>query len=143
MSRDDPFFALESHRRRRQATEENSTRLAQSYATYTTVGWGEFKDPSVINFNCTFISEPMVSHGYSLNGDTLVSTRYPRAFGFVVKWRQDNRDYYTGCWVATVVDTKSPYITTTVTSDPGYSIDHSFVFTGIAIKDLPVHLLEQ
>lgn len=142
MANNDPFLALDRHRRLRQSVEENSTRLAQSYAVYTTTGWGEFKDPTVINFSCTFIEEPMVSHGYSLNGDLLVSTRYPRAFGFVFKWRQDNRDFYTGAWVATVVETQSYYIPTTVL-DPAYSIDHTFIFSGIAIKDLPTHLLEQ
>jgi hypothetical protein len=137
----DPFIALERRRSRISQDQENTARLAQSFARYTTTGWGEFKDASVINFDCTFIAEPFVVHGYSTNGDLLVPTRYPRAWGFVHKWKQDNRGYYTGCWVATVVETQSPFIATTV-ADPGYSLDHCFTFTGIALKDLPTHLLD-
>jgi hypothetical protein len=137
----DPFVALEMRRRRVSQDQENSARLAQTFAFYTTTGWGEFKDPEVINFDCTFIHEPYIAHGYSTNGDKLVLTRYPRAWGFVFQWKQDNRGYYVGAWVATVVETQAFDIPTTEL-DPGYSIDHSFTFTGIAIKDLQVELME-
>lgn len=138
----DPFLALEQRRSRVAQDQENSARLAQTYATYTTTGWGEFKDPNVIDFNCTFLVEPCVSHGYSTNGDLLVSTRFPRAWGFVHQWKQDHRGYYTGCWVATIVETQS-FLIATAAAEPGYSIDHTFVFTGLALKDLPTHLLER
>lgn len=137
----DPFQALERHRGLIRQIDENSTRLAQSYGVYTTTGWGEFKDANVVHFQVTFIEEPIVSHGFSINGDTLVTTRFPRAHGFVHQWKQDHRGYYTGAWLATVVDTAAFNIPQ-LSDDPGYSIDHTFVFTGIAIKDLPIHLLD-
>lgn len=136
-----PFEALENRRQRIQQVAENSARLASSYATFTSTGWGEFRQTTVTRFNLTFITKPIIAYSYEIDGDALVDTRFPRSHGFVYKWQQDSRDYYTGCWVAFVVDTRNPYITT-AELDPNYDLVHHFTFTGIALKDLPAYLLD-
>jgi hypothetical protein len=137
----DPFVSLQNYRAQIVQTQENSARLAQHYANYQTAGWGEFTDPHVIHFDATFYDEPWVSYGYSIDGDTLIDTRFPRACGFVYRWKQDERGYFLGCWLAFTVDTQSPFIPSTV-PDPGYTLIHKFVFTGRALKDIDPSLAD-
>lgn len=121
----------------RAATRENSPRLAQEHATFSSHGWGEFEVAKPDMFSATFIEEPAVSYGYALDGDTLVPKRFPRAFGGVSKWALDEKGFYIGAWVFLVVDTLSPAIIAGVPAvDPGYDITHSFTFAGTAIKDV-------
>lgn len=137
-----PFEALEQHRGRVEQIAENSARLAFSYAAFDSLGWGEFQVPTVVTFDVTFIERPYVSYAYSVDGDTLVKGRFPRAQGFVYKWRLDTKGFYTGCWVGFTVETQSPFIDTDK-DDPGYSLDHHFTFAGNAYKDLPSYLLDE
>lgn len=136
----EPFRALEERHARQGQIAENSIRLGWCHFKATSTGWGEFKIPECFEFDMTFIEEPNVTHGMSTNGDLLVDTRFPRAHGGVYRWKRNAKGFYQGAWLFVVVDTRSPYITTTL-DDPGYSIDHYFTFAGTAIKDLPDHLL--
>lgn len=136
------FQALEQRRGQLDQIRENTSRLATCQLSFHTHGWGEFKLPAVSYFTSTFIERPFVATAVSLDGDKLVDTRFPRVSAGVYRWLQDAKGYYTGAWVYFVVDTQSPFITTTVTGDPGYDLIHDFQFTGIAIKALPSHLLD-
>jgi hypothetical protein len=136
------FQALEQRRGQLDAIRENSARLATAQLSFTTHGWGEFKLPEVAYFSATFIERPSVSYGMSIDGDALIPTRFPRVTAGVYRWLQDVKGFYIGAWVFFVVDTQSPFITTTVTSDPGYDLIHDLQFTGIAAKILPAHLLD-
>ena len=142
MAVDPGFRALEQRRAHLDAIRENSSRLATCQATFTTHGWGEMKLPDVAYFSGSFIDRPSVSTGFAIDGDALVPTRFPRVSAGVYKWLQDRSGFYTGAWVFIVVDTQSPFIATTVATDPGYDLIHDFTFTGVATKALPAHLLE-
>lgn len=136
------FQALEQRRGRLDAIRENSSRLATCQLSFKTHGWGEFKLPKVTYFTSTFVTRPFMASGVSIDGDALIATRFPRVSAGVYRWLQDIEDYYTGAWVYFVVDTRSPFISTTVATDPGYDLIHDMQFTGIAIKQLPAHLLD-
>lgn len=125
--------------------EENSARLAASSVSIVTTGWGEKAIRKVVDFGCTFIEQPTVQHGYALSDDEdddeiLIDGRWPRAMGFVREWQhfeQNGIRYYTGAYVAVIVDTIGPtQVTPDPFNDPNYTIEHSFIFTGIAIKDI-------
>lgn len=134
----DPFIgvnpivgALESHRAKLEQVWENTARQAWSYASLTTTGVGEIQHPTVVRFDCTFIEQPKVAHGFSLDGDTLVDGSFPTVSAGVWKWWQDKRGFYLGAYVFFVV-----------TGVASYAIQHDFTFSGIAIKDLPEYLME-
>lgn len=131
---------MERHRARIEQTRENSTRLAQAYATFDSSGTGEYRAPQVIEFGCTFLDRPVVTYGFSLDGDELVANRFPRCTGGVYRWVRDKDGRYVGAYALVVVDGGDTSIT--VAQDPPYNLTHDFVFTGIAMKNLPTHLLE-
>lgn len=146
------FQAFEQRRGQLDAIRENTSRLAFTQCSFTTHGWGEFKMPEVTYFTSTYITRPLVAHGVSIDGDALVPTRYPRATAGVYRWLQDVKGFYTGAWMFFVVDTlavvndsygKPAFSETLVDKDPGYDLIHDLTFSGIAIKALPSHLLEQ
>jgi hypothetical protein len=138
-----PWDSIRQHEADDRRHLENSARIASAYGFFSTTGWGEFAFEDCHIFGLTFIEEPSVAYGYSLDGDSLVDLRFPRAWGMVYRWKQDQRGYYVGAWVAIVVDTLSPATIADVPEDdPGYSLDHSFTFAGIALKDLPTHVLD-
>jgi hypothetical protein len=122
---------------------ENTARLAEAYGFFETTGWGEFAVEACHKFGLTFVEEPVVAYGYSIDEDELIELRYPRSFGFVYRWKQDTRGYYVGAWVAFVVDTLSPALIAGVpTEDPMYNLHHTFTFSGVALKDLPTDVLD-
>ena len=133
---------MERRRQQVQQVNENSARLAQAFAMYDSTGWGEFTVQAVFDFGLTFVEEPVVAYCYALDGDTLVDTRFPRAWGGVYKWKLDSKGFYTGAWVFFVVETRSSFIETSA-AEPGYEINHYFTFTGIAYKDLPTYLFDE
>lgn len=132
---------LEDHRRHLLQTQENSTRLAQAFAHFTTTGWGEWTMQNVARFDCTFIEKPTVAHGIAIEGQDLVATRFPRAWGGVYKWQINNKGFYVGAWCFFVVETQSLLIDT-FELEPNYTLTHFFHFTGLATKDVPAHLME-
>lgn len=136
-----PWLSMEGHRSRLRQHQENTARLAQSFAEYSTSGWGETRIQTITEFNCTFIERPHVSYGYSVDGDTLVDTRFPRCWGGVYRWKTNPRGHYTGAWVFIVAETMS-YQLNTDKEEPGYDLSHYFTFTGVAMKDLPEYLLD-
>lgn len=136
-----PWQNMEDRRRQLLQTQENSTRLAQAFAHFTTTGWGEWTIPHVVRFDCTFVEKPTVAHGYAIEDEDLVDTRFPRGWGGVYRWQQNYKGFYTGAWVFFIVETQSLTIDT-FEDEPGYTLTHFFHFTGMALKDVPAHLLE-
>lgn len=134
----DPFIgnnpvvnAMEQRRGYIEQLRQNTSRLAQSYNTVATNGNGMLRLATVVAFNCTFVEKPMVSYGFVLDTD-LTEDDYPASSGGVFKWQLDRRGFYLGAYVYVVVTCLADY--------PG--ITHNFTFTGIAMKDLPEHLLD-
>jgi hypothetical protein len=155
------FQASEQRRSYLEATKENSARYASAYVSYITTGWGEYQAPDVQYFTTTFVKRPSVAHSFSLDGDELVDGRYPRVTAGVHKWLQDERGFYTGAWLMFVIETvgaqfQPTYVLPTdsdgyvgvvsvpvpIPPDPNYVITHDFTFTGVAMKAIPAHLLE-
>lgn len=131
---------LELRRSRLDQTRENSTRLAQAYATFDTSGIGEFQAPDMVEFGCFFVERPLVAYGMSTDGDRLVKERFPLSQGGVYGWQQDSRGLYVGAYVMVVVQAG---VFPTSIPMPDIDLTHDFTFTGIAMKALPEHLLEQ
>lgn len=123
---------LERHRGMLEQQRENRTRPASCFMKYSTAGQGELLTPRVCRFDVTFVEEPRVFSGWEMDGDTLVKGYYPMVSAGVWKWQRDARGYYLGAWLVF-----------NITGHDTYTIDHHFHFTGIAIKDLPAHLLEE
>lgn len=132
----DPYGLLQIRSSLIDAQRENTARQAKTTVTWTTTGVGAVKVEKVFAFPVTFLYEPIVSTGYALDeDDDLVDGSYPRAFAGVYDWKYDSRGYYTGAWVFFVVDTFGKQV--------NYKINHHLVFQGLALKDLPAHLLEK
>lgn len=155
------FEALETRRAQIHRDAENSARYATSYVSYKTTGWGEFVSADCQYFTTTFVKRPSVAHSLSLDGDTLVTGRFPRVTAGVHKWLQDRDGFYTGAWLFFVVETigmqaQRTYVLPTsetastgvvaidvpLAADPNYELLHDFTFTGVAMKSIPAHLLE-
>lgn len=133
----DPFLgsnpviaAMEQRRGYVEQLRQNTSRLAQSYNFVVSEGIGMIKLATVVRFHCTFTQKPVVGYGYTVE-TPLLADDFPASTGGVYGWAIDSRGFYQGAYVFVVV---------TATSDP--VIQHDFTFTGIAMKDLPEHLLD-
>lgn len=116
---------------------ENRARQAFSWGRYESVGWGEWSYPDVLEFGVTFVREPIVTYGYSVE-DSESLDRLPMSTGGVFRWRQNDKGYYTGAHVFVVVD---QFVQPS--DNPDYAsqlplVVHSFMFTETAIKDIDV-----
>lgn len=134
----DPFFgtnpvvdALEQRRGYVEQLRQNTSRLAQSYNSVTTQGNGMLRLPTIMRFHCTFIEQPVVSYGFVLKSP-LLEKDYPTSSGGVYTFQVDKRGFYLGAYCYVVVNSVDDYP----------EIHHDFTFTGIAMKDLPEHLLD-
>lgn len=112
-------------------TRENAARQAFAWGTFDSTGYGTYAYPDVLDFGLTFIHEPIVTHSFSVDGERL--DHLPRAVGGVHRWQEDGRGYFRGAFVYVVVDLFEPELMTPENSPP---VVHSFLFTGIAIKDI-------
>jgi len=132
---------LQGHREYLRSNAENQTRGAYAYGKFKSTGWGEIAFDKAFMFGLTFLDEPFVQYGFSLNEEDtpLVDTRFPRVSGGVCRWVQDKRGYYVGAFCFCTVDTRS-FMISTSEEEPNYSIDHYFTFNGLAKKDLSEHL---
>lgn len=134
----DPFFgpnpvvqAMEQRRGYIEQLRQNTSRLAQSYNSVTTQGGGGLRLPEVIVFNCTFVEQPVVAHGFVVE-TPLAEDDFPAVSAGVYDFQTDSRGYFIGAWVYVKV----------VVQDDYPRIHHDFTFTGIAMKDLPEYLLD-
>lgn len=136
----------EYHRQELDRHRENRARLAQAYARYSTSGQGSIEFGKRIDFGLTFIEKPYVSYGAEIDIDELedllgkasddnLTPALPLCTGFVTEWDIDDRDFYTGCWVAASISFPANlYIPANVNP----SIVHHFTFAAIAYKDIPL-----
>lgn len=132
MASTDIFSAFIERERFRRTVDENSAKVAIYSNEVTTSGWGEIDLEDCIVFDSTFIERPTVSYGCAVDEVELIDNEYPRPFGFVRDWKQDQNGFYRGAWVTVVVD-GPPYLPPV---SSGYDLVHSFVFTGIALKPI-------
>lgn len=134
----DPFIginpvvsAMEQRRGYVEQLRQNTSRLAQSYNFVETVGVGSLVLPEMVTFNCTFVEQPVVGYGCVLESKFVAGDTLPGSTGGVFQWQTDVRGFYVGCYV---------YVVITGAGEP--QLQHDFTFTGIAMKDLPEHLLD-
>jgi hypothetical protein len=136
-----PWQSIRAQQAREHQTATNSARHATSFAFLRTTGSGELRHPEVLAFDCTFIHQPSIAHGFTLDGDTLIEGSFPRVTAGVHRWRRNRIGHYTGAWVYVVVDV--PGGITLAPGDLGYALGHTFTFAGTAMKDLPDHLFDE
>lgn len=126
---------------------DNSARGAIAWGTAHSHGWGEIVIEDAIDFGLTFVHQPIVLYGFALDDDEqLVDGHYPRCSGGVFHWITDENDFYVGAHVFVTVATADPILAAQSAQfdmvlddwgvDPGYDITHSWMFSGLAIKEM-------
>lgn len=138
-----PFEAIANRQRDIGRNQENSSRLAISFGSFSTVGWGEVEHEERIDFEVAYLHEPYPSHGSALyedEADKIRPTRFPRCWGTVSDWDIDAGGLYRGCWVVTIVEDRS-YLQAPTDPDPNpeYHIKHTFTFMGVALKPIATY----
>ena len=130
---------------------ENSARLAQVHAKFRTVGQGTLTFEDRIEFGLTFVEEPFVYFGSSMDQDEFAEmleldsdipedeVPIPLCSGVVTRWDRDERDFYVGAWVGIRVHFPSDSAVF-VDYNLLMVMEHYFTFSGIAMKDVPVDL---
>ena len=132
----DAWHEIGIERGRIEQVKENSGRLAKVFAHYTTTGWGEIAVPEVIEFDCTFLTEPTFTSGIALaDRIELLPNRFPRVTAGVYRWRKNAKQQWTGAWVFFCVDTFSAAVPTS-SLDPNYVLHHHLSFEAVAYKDV-------
>lgn len=144
---------------------QNSARLAHAYARATSTGQGSFEFDQRVDFGLTFIEEPVIAYGCSVDADTLADLQglqegqtpiLPTCTGYVTEWDTDDRDFYVGCWIGVRVhfpreDFPPTEIPEGVISLAGYMpevnetmnqavIRHFYTFSAVAMKDVPTEV---
>lgn len=137
---------VDRRRERRERDSENSARLAQAHAIFTSTGTGSMQHNRKIKFGTTFVEMPVVSHACYMDTEALADQLevgeeaddlpMPLCTGIVTEWDQDDRDFYIGCWIGVAVYFASGFTGAAV-------IDHHFTFSGIAMKDIPTDNTDQ
>jgi hypothetical protein len=133
MSRGSLFRSQEDRRGFINAINDNTGRHAIAYGHFDTTGSGEITNDLPFKFGVQYIDRPAVAYSYSIDEDDLVDTVWPRCWGGISTWHQDNRDLYVGATAFVIVDATA-IVESTVTEDPWYTITHYFTFNGIALK---------
>jgi len=140
---------LEYRRQEADRHRENSARLAQAVAVFVSTGQGTTQYAKRINFGLTFIEKPVITYGSQVDMDDLEDligtdtesdaddTPLPVCTGFVTQWDRDERGFYTGCWIAARVYYPD---TDYVSGDVMPVIEHHFMFSAVAIKDIPTEM---
>lgn len=140
-----------SEARRAQVSQiaENATRMAQVRVRVRTIGNGTEAIADLQNFGLTFVTMPAVTYGWAvapvddLDTEAVAST-VMNGTGYVWQWNRDAKGYYAGAWVFVAFDSNYyPPSTEVVNTLDQIMIDHNFVFTGLAYKAFPDHLLSK
>jgi hypothetical protein len=128
------FHNQEDRRGFLDSVAENTGRHAIAYGHFDTTGAGEIENPKVLSFGIPFIERPAVAYSYYLDDADMVDTRWPRCWGGILGWDQDENGLYTGAHAFVVVETTSINVVTEVVDDPYYTITHFFTFNGMGLK---------
>lgn len=137
---------LEQQRAELARHSENSGRLAETFARFTSTGQGSIEFGERVDFDVTFVEEPFMSYGAYLDLEALddlmgnepssVPPEIPLCTGVVTDWDRDDRGFYVGAWVG--VRIWYPY-EATVWNELEFEMVHHFSFKAVAIKDVPVN----
>lgn len=137
------FGHLEQHRGRLEQVRENSTRPGRAWATYQTVGIGGYAHPTVFEFGCGFLEQPIFTFGVALRSDQALPDApedYPRCTAGVYHWKRSPNGLFTGAWCWFTVDTGA--------DRPNLCMVFSMAWEGVASKDFistpgfPVYALD-
>lgn len=147
---------LDRRRERVAQDNENSARLAEAYGRFRSVGIGSFHFERRVGFDLTFTEKPFMSYGAHVDieelqdlirraggQDDMDTVMLPLCSGYVVEWDQDERDFYTGAWVAARV--WFPQEAQIIEGPPVWNVpenlkvevEHMFTFAAIGMKDIP------
>ena len=119
---------------------ENRGRLTHVYSRVKTEGYGTYEFEERIDFDLTFIERPFIAVGHQVDADQAQvedeagDVFLPQCTGYVTEWDTTSSDHYVGCWVAVSVEPSAFF---TLPEGDGPVIFHDFVWSAIAIKDLP------
>lgn len=137
------FDDLEARRADLERTKENSARLAHAYGRFTSTGQGSITFPRRLAFGLTFTEEPFMSACSMADPDDiedLLDRRdapFPIITPFVAEWDRDDRGFWVGVWCGVRV-WWPPSDLVPASAKP--EITHSFTFSGIAMKDVPIEM---
>lgn len=140
------MFELERRRGEVERHRENSARHAQAFARFESVGVGAAEFEDRIDFGLTFIEEPFVTYGSSIDLDDVAERLglepgtqppMPLVSGMVTEWDRDDRDFYVGAWVAVQVH----FLGGDNLGDD-FIMNHCFTFQAVALKDIPADEIE-
>lgn len=142
------FDDLESRTADREAIKENTARLASAYSHYRSTGQGSIEFARRTDFGLTFIEKPFVSYCAVVDLDDLAElldidggedTPMPLVSGMVTEFDIDERGFYIGAWTGARVYFP---ITDGVALDAAVKVEHHFTFQAVAIKDVPLDVLD-
>lgn len=142
----DIWRAIEGVRATRDRHAQNKARRAVSLFQYQSVGPGQCVETKLFAFQTGYLGQPNFTYGYAIHADDEhaddqtdfifgVGKGIPQCFAMVYRWQIDDVGLYTGAWVALEV-MNATYLDD-ANDVQGVVLDHSFHFTGIAIKNLP------
>ena len=129
----DPYGSIVAGQSRHLQNQENASRYARFECDFVTTGALNQQYPDAVMFDCSFAQKPRIYTGMYVDSASLQSlTTFPAVTVGVSRWISDPNGIYTGAYVFFRVDTTLADL----------EIQHSFMFTGIAMKYLPAHLLD-
>jgi hypothetical protein len=143
-------WEMERFRAENERQRENSARLASAYADYLSDGQGSIEFGRRARFGVTFVDQPFVSYCAAVDLDALSEqlgldpkddAPIPVVSGVVTDWDQDDRGFWTGAWVGVNVYFP-PTSAVVVGVDINVRCHHFFTFTAVAIKDIPLDLID-
>jgi len=139
------FDDLERRRAETDRHAENSGRVAEAFARFTSTAQGSIEFGDRVDFGLTFIEEPYMSYGGKIDLDDLddilgndpssLTPPMPISSGYVTDWDRDDRGFYVGAWVG--VRIWYPY-EANVAPEVQFSMDHHYSFKAVAFKDVPI-----
>lgn len=128
-----PYKALIAGTSKQDQKAQNAARYARFECSVVVTGSGEAQLADAIIFDCTFNGTPHVVTGFYVPSDNLVK-HFPAVSAGVCRFITDPNGFCTGAYVWFNVDDG------VLSSTP---ITVYYTFSGIAVKGLPSHLLDQ
>jgi hypothetical protein len=129
-------YAVARELGRREAERENSSRWATINLVVQSAGVGRFEHDTPLAFPAPFLEEPLMVQGSGVIFNPDARNFYsPEGRAGVWSWVRNEKGFYTGCKVWTVVE----YAAKDGSGNQGdwrrVKVQHWLVFQGVAIKD--------